>query len=95
MGLAAKVPQLAVSRENAQAKGRRMLTEGRLRVLRVERSGLIVAECRGDSGEVYDLGFDPGPREWRCTCLEMKGRCSHLIALMLVTTAPVAESAVA
>ena len=72
-----------------------MLVEGRLRVLRIEKTGLIVAECRGDSGEVYDLGFDPGPREWRCTCLEMKGRCSHLIALMLVTTASVRERAVA
>ena len=84
-----------MSRESAHTKGRRLLVEGRLRVLRIEKTGLIVAECRGDSGEVYDLGFDPGPREWRCTCLEMKGRCSHLIALMLVTTAPVAESAVA
>jgi len=83
-----------VSRENAQAKGRRLLTEGRLRVLRIERSGLIVAECRGDSGEVYTLGFEPMWGQWRCTC-EAKGRCSHIIALMLVTTAPVAESAVA
>ena len=82
-----------MSRENAQAKGRRLLTEGRLRVLRVERSGLIVAECRGDSGEVYGLGFAPVAHEWRCTC-EAKGRCSHIIALMLVTTAPVAEKAV-
>ena len=71
-----------------------MLTEGRLRVLRVERSGLIVAECRGDSGEVYALGFDPWHGEWRCTC-PAKTRCAHLVALMLVTTAPVTESAVA
>jgi len=83
-----------MSRENAQAKGRRMLTEGRLRVLRIERSGLIVAECRGDSGEVYTLGFEPMWGQWRCTC-EAKGRCSHIIALMLVVTAPAAEIAVA
>ena len=77
-----------MSRESAHEKGRRLLQEGRLRVLRIEKTGLIVAECRGDSGEVYDLGFDPGPREWRCGCLEMKGRCSHLIALQLVVVRP-------
>lgn len=47
-------------------------------------SGLIVAECRGDSGEVYSLGHDPTKDEWRCTCAELKGDCSHLKALKLV-----------
>jgi len=78
-----------MSRENAQAKGRRMLVEGRLRVLRVE-SDLIVAECRGDSGEVYRLGFDPLVEKqwgWFCEC-PAKGTCSHLVALRLVVTAP-------
>jgi len=86
-----------MSRENAQAKGRRMLTEGRLRVLRIERSGLIVAECRGDSGEVYTLGFEPMWGQWRCSC-PAKGVCSHLQALMLVVVkqpAPVREKEVA
>ena len=46
--------------------------------------GLIVAQCRGDSGEVYDLGYDPIKKEWRCTCAELKGNCSHLQALKLV-----------
>lgn len=76
-------------RENVEDKGRRLLTEGRLTV---ERAGgrtapLIVAKARGDSGEVYDLGFDPGKRQWRCTC-PAKGKCSHLVALQLVTLAP-------
>lgn len=38
---------------------------------------------------VYDLGYDPGPAEWRCTCPAFKTfnrRCSHVVALQLVTT---------
>lgn len=73
--------------ENVDVKGRRLLTEGRLLVVRTgDGSGAVVATCRGDSGAVYDLGFDPKAREWRCTC-EARGRCSHLVALQLVTVA--------
>jgi uncharacterized Zn finger protein len=68
-------------RENAVAKGRRLLTEGRLRVLDVG-AGTASAECRGDSGMTYVLGRDTSGR-WSCSC-EAKGRCSHLIALQLV-----------
>ncbi len=74
-------------RENATNKAHRLLAEGRLRVVRVgdeSRPGLIVAECRGDSGEAYHLGYDPGKKQWRCGCVEMRGKCSHLIALQLV-----------
>jgi uncharacterized Zn finger protein len=70
-------------RENAATKGRRLLVEGRLIVERVE-GGLIAATCRGDSGAIYRLGYDPRSGEWRCTC-PARGRCSHLVALMLVT----------
>jgi uncharacterized Zn finger protein len=63
------------------AKGRRLLTEGRLRVLDVG-AGTASAECRGDSGMTYVLGRDTSGR-WSCSC-EAKGRCSHLIALQLV-----------
>ena len=76
-----------MARENATTKAHRLLAEGRLRVVRAgdsQRPGLIVAECRGDSGEQYNLGYDPGRKEWRCGCVEMKGKCSHLIALQLV-----------
>lgn len=68
---------------NAREKGRELLADGRLVVTRVE-GDLIVATCRGDSGAVYDLGFDPRNGQWRCTC-PARGRCSHLIALQLVT----------
>lgn len=48
------------------------------------RPGLIAAECRGDSGEIYKLGFDPLKAEWRCTCEARTPNCSHLLALKLV-----------
>lgn len=73
--------------ENAQEKGRRLLTEGRLTLLRVLANGYVHAQCRGDSAEVYDLGFDPGRAQWRCSC-PAKGTCSHLVALQLVTLTP-------
>jgi len=75
-----------MTRENVEEKGRRLLTEGRLIVERVDAkaTNLVVATCRGDSGEVYQLGYDPRANEWRCTC-EARGRCSHLVALQLVT----------
>jgi uncharacterized Zn finger protein len=47
----------------------------------------IVAGCRGDSGRVYRLGFDRHSFDWYCDC-EARGVCSHLVALMLVTTQP-------
>ena len=81
------------SRANtAERKAMRLLIEGRLEVKRVDtdgdKAGLIVARCRGDSGRIYDLGYDPRPgqRRWRCTCEELRGQCSHLKALQLVTT---------
>jgi hypothetical protein len=75
------------ARETAAQKARRLLLEGRLMVSRVDPelgSGLVIAECRGDSGEVYSLGHDPTKNEWRCTCPELRGNCSHLQALKLV-----------
>jgi hypothetical protein len=65
--------------ENADAKGARYLTEGRLRLREVdEDGGVVMAECRGD-GRMYALGFD-GERGWYCSCPAF-GRCSHLKAL--------------
>ncbi len=72
-------------RENAETKGRRYLAEGRLHVQRVDERG-IVARCRG-AGEIYRLGFDPPSGTWRCSCAAL-GRCSHLVALQLVTRRP-------
>jgi hypothetical protein len=63
-------------------KSRRLLVDGRLTVTRVE-GNLIVATCRGDSGEVYHLGYDSTLR-WHCDC-PARTTCSHLKSLMLVT----------
>ncbi len=68
-------------------KAERLLTSGRLIVREVGnpgKPGRIVAECRGDTGAVYKLGYDPAKDEWRCTCPELRGKCSHLMALQLV-----------
>lgn len=62
-------------------KARRLLIEGRLTVTTVA-GNLVAATCRGDSGEVYDLGYDLN-RMWFCSC-PSRGTCSHLKALMLV-----------
>lgn len=75
-----------MARESTLEKAERLLSSGRLIVRQVgdpSRPGRIVAECRGDSGDVYLLGFDPKTEEWRCTC-QATGNCSHLAALKLV-----------
>lgn len=64
-------------------KARRLLIDGRL-IVETVQGRLIVASCRGDSGQVYSLGHDPSRNEWRCTCAA-RGVCSHLKALRLVT----------
>lgn len=69
-------------RENVREKGARLLTSGRLRVVKVE-GNLIVAECKGDSGAIYKLGHDPRKMQYRCTCPAV-GPCSHLFALQSV-----------
>lgn len=69
--------------ENHQTKGRRYVTEGRLRVMLVQ-SDRIYAECRGQ-GEVWHCGY--AKRRWWCDC-PARTRCSHLVALQLVTAAP-------
>ena len=42
----------------------------------------IAAECKGDSGELYTLGWRDG--HWRCSC-KARVDCSHLNALWAVT----------
>jgi hypothetical protein len=71
-------------RENAEAKGRRYLTEGWL-VIETMSAREIRAICRGQ-GENHRLGYSPGG--WYCCCPAL-GRCAHLVALMLVRTRPV------
>jgi uncharacterized Zn finger protein len=72
-----------MGRENAETKGRRYLTEGRLTVEWVDGAE-IRASCLG-AGQVYRLGYVPGG--WACDCPAF-GRCAHLVALQLVTLSP-------
>jgi len=73
-----------VARESAFVKGRRLLVEGRV-VVRLADSQTIRAMVRGDSGEWYRTSYERGG--WACSC-PCIGRCSHLIALQLVTIRP-------
>jgi uncharacterized Zn finger protein len=76
-------------RESVELKGRRYLTEGRLHVLSVDVDRAR-ATCRGN-GETYCVGCDA--HGWYCTC-PARGRCAHLVALMLVVDAvPCSEPA--
>lgn len=68
-------------REDAHTRGRRLLAEGRLIVKAVGPE--IEAACRGDSGQIHQLGYRAG-RFW-CSC-EARTRCAHLVALELVVT---------
>lgn len=76
-------------REDFRTKAVRYLGEGRLQVRTIDAAE-IRAMCRGDSGEIYALGFRPGG--WYCGC-PAKGRCAHLQALMLVALRPTGEAA--
>lgn len=63
-------------------KARRLLIDGRL-IIGLVDGQYVVATCRGDSGDIYTLGYDP-VRRWHCSC-PARTTCSHLKALMLVT----------
>jgi uncharacterized Zn finger protein len=71
-------------RENGAAKADRLLVSGRVFVRRVNRNE-VAAAVRGDSGEMYEVGFIRG--RWRCSCPAI-GPCSHLIAVQRVSLAP-------
>jgi uncharacterized Zn finger protein len=75
-------------RENADAKGRRYLAEGRLIVDHIS-GGTVSASCRGD-GEIHRCGHDDA-RQWWCTCPARSDHCAHLVALRLVTIRQVAS----
>ncbi len=75
---------LPKKRNDKRHKAMRLLVQGRLRVRRVEGE-LVVAECHGESGTIYKLGFDPRNRQWRCQC-EARTDCSHLHALWAVVS---------
>ena len=69
-----------MTRERAEAKGRRYLEEGRL-IISTAGPSYVDATCRG-SGDVHSVTYRRGG--WSCSCPAL-GRCSHLVALMLVT----------
>jgi hypothetical protein len=70
-----------VTRETVAGKAHRYLAEGRLQVRHVDPLR-IEAACRGD-GAVWLSGHDG--RGWWCDCPHPGRRCSHLVALRLVT----------
>lgn len=68
-----------MTRENAETRGARLLTEGRL-VVTAASPGYFAAVVRG-SADLHDVTFGRGG--WSCTC-PARGRCSHLHAAALV-----------
>ena len=71
-------------REDARTKATRLLEEGRVSILRVDRRG-VLAVVRGDTAAFYRVEFD-GAR-WSCSCPAV-GPCSHAIAVQRVTVSP-------
>lgn len=76
-------------RENFHEKAVRYLGEARLQVRTIDAAE-IRATARGDSGDVYALGYRPGG--WYCEC-PAKTRCCHVQALMLVALRPTGDAA--
>ena len=64
-------------------KARRIIAEGRIRLLHVdEEAGIVQGEARGDA-TIYTFAHEI-ERGWTCSC-PARGRCSHLLAAGLVT----------
>jgi uncharacterized Zn finger protein len=74
-------------RENAEAKARRYLAEGRLQVERVEHD-LVLVHCLGDEGDRYSVRWDSERKLWRCNCPAFGPRCAHVLALARVVRKP-------
>ena len=77
--------------ESKHDRAVRLLQERRLNLVVVERDGYVLAECRGDSGAVHNLGWDSAKNEWRCTCeasRKFKRECAHLVALKMIVVRP-------
>lgn len=68
-----------MTRENAQDRGRRLLTEGRL-IVEAAGDGYFSATIRG-SGDVHVVSYARGG--WCCSC-PAKATCSHLHAARLI-----------
>jgi uncharacterized Zn finger protein len=70
-----------VSRETVDAKARRYLAEGRVRI-RIVGPNRVSAEVYGTDGAIYRSGLDESG--WRCNCPARK-ECCHISALKLAT----------
>ncbi len=70
-------------RESTDEKAARLLTSGKLKVVRMDEN-FVFAHCHGDS-DTYVLVYEGG--HWRCSC-KAHTDCSHLRALWLVTVKP-------
>lgn len=68
-------------RENAAAKARRYLAEGRVILTRVS-DRVVSARVPGD-GAIYDVVYVRG--RWSCTCPALTNQCAHCRAVRLVT----------
>lgn len=68
-----------MTRENAEAKGQRYLTEGRV-VIEAAGPGYLSATVRG-AGDIHVVSFARGG--WACSC-SARGLCSHLHAVRQV-----------
>lgn len=75
-----------MTRENAEAKGVRYLSSGRLVVLEASR-GYFLAVVRG-AGEVHTVTYQRGG--WSCTCAA-RSTCSHLHAARLIAAPDLAR----
>lgn len=76
--------------ETKAQKALRYISERRLTVKRIEPT-LVLAVCRGDSGEEYQLGWRADKDVWGCQCeasAKFRRECSHLLALKLVVVKP-------
>jgi uncharacterized Zn finger protein len=79
-----------VTRDSVDAKARRLLTEGRVTILRASPQE-FAAQVRGDHAGLYACGYSGG--RWYCACPHSARTtfCSHQLALMLLWIEPEAK----
>jgi uncharacterized Zn finger protein len=76
-------------RENAKTRAARLLTERRGMICRVSPTS-VLAQVRGDSGELREVRRDPR-RGWSCSCPAV-GFCAHGHAVASVVVVPPATT---
>jgi hypothetical protein len=74
------VSTLRQRRESTDDKAVRLITTGKLTIIRMDEN-FVFAHCHGDS-DTYVLVYEGG--HWHCSC-KARTDCSHLRALWLVT----------